>query len=60
MPMFKRPDAEIHYTVTGKGFPILLYAPGGLKSEMNMWGGQSTVYRSVSRPGCYSSVNGVS
>jgi pimeloyl-ACP methyl ester carboxylesterase len=44
MPMFKRADAEIHYEVHGKGFPILLYAPGGLKSEMNMWGGQSTVY----------------
>ena len=44
MPMFKRPDAEIHYTVTGKGFPILLYAPGGLKSEMTMWGGQSAAY----------------
>ena len=44
MPMFKRADAEIHYEVHGKGFPILLYAPGGLKSEMNMWGGESTVY----------------
>jgi pimeloyl-ACP methyl ester carboxylesterase len=44
MPMFKRPDAEIHYTVTGKGFPILLYAPGGLKSEMTMWGGISPNY----------------
>src|SRR5471032_3612929 len=44
MPMFKRADAEIHYEVHGKGFPILLYAPGGLKSQMNMWGGESTVY----------------
>jgi pimeloyl-ACP methyl ester carboxylesterase len=44
MPMFKRADAEIHYEVHGKGFPILLYAPGGLKSEMTMWGGQSPNY----------------
>jgi len=44
MPMFKRADAEIHYEIHGKGFPILLYAPGGLKSQMNMWGGESTVY----------------
>ena len=44
MPMFKRADAEIHYTVTGSGFPILLYAPGGLKSQMEMWGGKSAAY----------------
>jgi len=44
MPMFKRADAEIHYEVHGKGFPILLYAPGGLKSEMSMWGGESANY----------------
>ena len=28
MPILKRPDAEIHYEVHGKGFPLLLYAPG--------------------------------
>jgi len=44
MPMFTRADAEIHYEVHGKGFPILLFAPGGLKSEMNMWGGESANY----------------
>ena len=38
MPMLKRPDAEIYYEVHGKGFPILLYAPGGLKSEATFWG----------------------
>ena len=37
MPLFKRPDAEIHYEVYGSGFPILLYAPGGLKSQLNYW-----------------------
>jgi pimeloyl-ACP methyl ester carboxylesterase len=44
MPMFRRPDAEIHYEVFGSGFPILLYAPGGLKSQMGMWGGTSAAY----------------
>ena len=44
MPMLKRADAEIHYEVHGKGFPVLLYAPGGLKSEMKMWGGTSLAY----------------
>src|SRR3954463_3857054 len=44
MPMFKRADAEIHYEVYGSGFPILLYAPGGLKSQMEMWGGTSAAY----------------
>lgn len=44
MPMFKRVDAELHYTVTGSGFPILLYAPGGLRSQMAMWGGKSAAY----------------
>ena len=38
MPMLKRPDAEIHYEVHGRGFPVLLYAPGGLRSQMGMWG----------------------
>src|SRR5215471_8569271 len=44
MPMLKRADAEIHYEVHGAGFPILLYAPGGLKSESSMWGGKSAAY----------------
>jgi hypothetical protein len=44
MPMLKRADAEIHYEVHGAGFPVLLYAPGGLKSEVSMWGGSSPAY----------------
>ena len=28
MPVFMRPDAEIHYEVHGSGFPLLLFAPG--------------------------------
>ena len=44
MPMFRRADAEIHYEVYGSGLPVLLYAPGGLKSQMGMWGGTSPNY----------------
>ena len=29
MPIFTRPDAEIHYEVHGSGYPLLLFAPGG-------------------------------
>jgi pimeloyl-ACP methyl ester carboxylesterase len=38
MPVLKRPDAEIYYEVHGKGFPVLLYAPGGLRSSIDFWG----------------------
>ena len=44
MPILKRADAEIYYEVHGAGFPVLLYAPGGLKSEVGMWGGSSPAY----------------
>ncbi len=37
MPMLKRPDGEIYYEVHGKGFPLLLYAPGGLRSQVSFW-----------------------
>jgi len=35
--MFKRDDAEIYYEVHGKGFPLLLFAPGGLRSALTYW-----------------------
>src|SRR5438552_3728318 len=37
MAVFKRPDAEIHYEVHGSGFPLLLFAPGGLRSQAAYW-----------------------
>jgi pimeloyl-ACP methyl ester carboxylesterase len=37
MPTFTYADAEIHYEVHGQGFPLLLYAPGGLKSQLDYW-----------------------
>jgi len=38
MPVLKRPDAEIYYEIHGKGFPLLLYAAGGLRSAIEFWG----------------------
>ena len=37
MPVFKRPDAEIYYEVHGSGYPLLLFAPGGLRSQLAFW-----------------------
>lgn len=37
MPRLQRPDGEIQYAVHGEGFPVLLFAPGGLRSRMAMW-----------------------
>ena len=37
MPTFQRDGATIAYEAYGTGFPILLFAPGGLRSRMDMW-----------------------
>ena len=37
MPVFKRALAEIHYEVHGSGHPLLLFAPGGLRSQLEFW-----------------------
>jgi hypothetical protein len=37
MPILQRPDGEICYEEFGNGFPILLFAPGGLRSRLEMW-----------------------
>jgi pimeloyl-ACP methyl ester carboxylesterase len=37
MPVFTRPDAEIYYEVHGSGYPLLLFAPGGLRSQLDYW-----------------------
>ena len=36
MPVLKRADAEIHYEEYGSGFPVLLFAPGGMRSCMDL------------------------
>ena len=38
MPSVQRPDgAVIHYEVFGSGFPLLLFAPGAVNSEIGFW-----------------------
>jgi len=37
MPYLKRPDGVIYFETYGSGFPILLFAPGGLRSNIGMW-----------------------
>lgn len=39
MPFLKVDDGEIHYEEYGAGFPILLFAPGGMWSEAAKWHG---------------------
>jgi len=37
MPIFKRDDVELYYEEHGAGFPILLIAPGGMRSAVPFW-----------------------
>lgn len=38
MPTVTRPDgAVIHYEVVGNGHPLLLFAPGGVSSQIDFW-----------------------
>jgi pimeloyl-ACP methyl ester carboxylesterase len=38
MPTFKRGDVSIHFEEYGAGYPILLFAPGGMRSSIEFWG----------------------
>jgi len=37
MPTFKRGDVSIYYEEFGAGYPILLFAPGGMRSSIEFW-----------------------
>lgn len=37
MPTFKRGDVSIYFEEYGSGFPILLFAPGGMRSNIEFW-----------------------
>jgi pimeloyl-ACP methyl ester carboxylesterase len=37
MPTFKNGDASIYYEECGSGYPILLFAPGGMRSSIEFW-----------------------
>ncbi|MDE0223702.1 MAG: alpha/beta hydrolase [Gammaproteobacteria bacterium] len=37
MAYFTRGDVSIHYEIHGDGFPVLLIAPGGMRSAIEFW-----------------------
>src|SRR3984893_13306337 len=37
MPTFKRGDVSIHFEEFGSGYPVLLFAPGGMRSSIEFW-----------------------
>jgi pimeloyl-ACP methyl ester carboxylesterase len=37
MPSFDRDDVSIYYEEYGQGFPLLLFAPGGMRSSIAHW-----------------------
>jgi hypothetical protein len=37
MPTAKLGEAEIYYEVHGSGYPLMIFAPGGLRSELAYW-----------------------
>lgn len=37
MPTFKQGDVELYYEEHGSGFPVLLIAPGGMRSAVSYW-----------------------
>jgi pimeloyl-ACP methyl ester carboxylesterase len=39
MPTFSNGDTHLYYEEYGTGFPILLFAPGGMRSALDYWGG---------------------
>lgn len=41
MPIFTKDNVSIHYEIYGNGFPVLLFAPGGMRSAINFWSGGS-------------------
>jgi len=37
MPTFERGDVSLYYEEFGSGYPILLFAPGGMRSSVDFW-----------------------
>ena len=37
MPIFQRADVSLYYEEYGSGYPLLLIAPGGMRSSINFW-----------------------
>ncbi len=41
MPFFERDAVKIYYEQHGEGFPVLLFAPGGMRSSVSFWEGSA-------------------
>lgn len=37
MPLFKRGETSLYYEEFGSGYPLLLFAPGGMRSSIQFW-----------------------
>ena len=37
MPTIQHGDARLYYEEYGHGFPLLLFAPGGMRSALSFW-----------------------
>jgi pimeloyl-ACP methyl ester carboxylesterase len=40
VPVFARNGVALYYEEHGTGFPLLLFAPGGMRSELQLWRGR--------------------
>ena len=49
MPVFERDNIRIYYEVHGEGFPVLLLAPGGMRSSIPVW--ENTPYNPIEQLG---------
>ncbi len=47
MPVFERDNIRIYYEVHGEGFPVLLLAPGGMRSSVSVW--ENVPYNPIER-----------
>ena len=47
MPVFERDNIRIYYEVHGEGFPVLLLAPGGMRSDIPIW--ENVPYNPIER-----------
>ena len=37
MPTFERNGTSIYYEEYGSGYPVVLFAPGGMRSSIEFW-----------------------
>src|SRR6266852_4701856 len=37
MPVFERAGVSLYYEEFGSGYPLLLFAPGGMRSSIDFW-----------------------